>query len=138
MRQKRHIDQGRVICRPELLELPLLTVAPRERSNLTALSVSVGKLRVNCETCGLELLKPAAWAKRVSRHYCSNVCAGIGKRQRKQVPCVICGTQMLVTPAYKGSTCSAECSRKLKAKIDPMRQRDEHGRRYARRPLATA
>ena len=133
MDNRRRIEHGRAICRPELSEThpPRLGMA-YERSNNTPLSLSAGRVLVNCEICALAFLKPVAWAKRVARHYCSHACTGIGKRDRRKIKCEMCNTQMLVTPAHKGTTCSALCSAALKSKLDPLRPRDEFGQKYAR------
>lgn len=137
--QARNIESGRAICRPEMVEIaPLCCGLKAERSNNTRLILSIGKVIVNCETCGLELLKPAAWAKRVARHYCSQVCCGIGKRQRRKVACVVCGVPMLITPAHTGRTCSKECWRQLKSLTDHLLPRDEKGRMYVSANLPTS
>lgn len=139
MKQRRHIEPSRAICRPEMAEIqPPKAGMKVERANLTPLLRSANMVCVNCETCHLEFLKPVAWAKRVAKHYCSPSCTGIGKRRRKQVSCVVCGVQMLVTPSSNYTTCSKECNIKLKSNIDPFRQRDQHGQKYARRPLQEA
>ena len=137
MRQnKRSIATGKDIARPALLNQSVPASGLKaERSNLTKLLLSVGKVFVNCENCSLGFLKPAAWAKRVARHFCSRSCANAGKITRLRSVCTICKVDLLITPSYMrrglGKTGSHECLVKLKSIEDHKRKRDSDGRCYA-------
>jgi hypothetical protein len=81
-------------------------------SNKTPLSRTIGMLHFNCELCGVVFEKPAAWAKRVSRHYCSRECCSEDKKVRIHTNCRVCGVDMEQTPseAVKTTTCGKICS----------------------------
>ena len=88
------------------------------RSQLTKLAVTKGKLLFNCDYCELPFEKYACWAKRSKHHYCSRACSHASKIVRFPKNCVVCGTEMLVTPSSFNSiyTCSRVCLRKKRVK----------------------
>lgn len=84
----------------------------RTTSNRTPLYRSAGKLSFDCPVCGISFEKPAAWAKRVSNHYCSVACTNEAKKVRIETHCVVCGKAMEQTPsdAARVTTCGKKCS----------------------------
>ena len=132
MKRARSIRHGKAIGLPEIVHTP----PPgngfvKERSNLTPLNLSAGKVLVNCDNCELEFLKPAAWAKRVARHYCSKSCVAAGKIKRLRMACVACGCPLFVTPSCAakgaGKTCSKACESAHRSRLVATRERDEKG-----------
>jgi len=86
----------------------------KQGSQLTPLTKVKSKLPFNCDHCGLLFEKYACWAKRSAHHYCSRACNWASKIVRIPKNCVVCGTEMFLTPtSYKRiSTCSRTCLRK--------------------------
>lgn len=72
------------------------------------------KLSFNCDHCGILFEKYACWAKRTTHHYCGRACASAAKVIRIPKNCVVCDTEMLLTPTYfkRVSACSKTCQRK--------------------------
>lgn len=85
-----------------------------QRAQLTSVQRNKAKLGFNCDHCGIPFEKYACWAKRTSHHYCGRACAWAAKVVRIPKPCVVCGTEMLLTPTSfnRVSGCSKECMRK--------------------------
>lgn len=85
-----------------------------QRGQLTSVQRNKAKLGFNCDYCGLPFETFACWAKRNAHHYCGRACASAAKVIRIPKPCVVCGTEMLLTPTlYKRvAACSYLCSRK--------------------------
>ena len=88
------------------------------RGQLTSLQRNRSKLTLNCDHCGIPFQKYAAWAKRSNKHYCGRGCASAGRMVRIPKPCIVCNTEMLLTPynIKRISTCSKDCSRKRRVK----------------------
>ena len=84
------------------------------RGQLTSVQRNKAKLGFNCDHCGIPFETYACWAKRYSHHYCGRACASAAKVVRIPKPCVVCGTEMLLTPTLfrRVSGCSKECMRK--------------------------
>ena len=85
-----------------------------QRGQLTSVQRNKAKLGFNCDHCGLPFETYACWAKRNAHHYCGRACASAAKVVRIPKPCVVCGTEMLLTPTdyRRFSACSYKCSRK--------------------------
>ena len=85
-----------------------------QRAQLTSVQRNKAKLGFNCDHCGIPFEKYACWAKRHTHHYCGRPCASAAKVIRIPKPCVVCGTEVLLTPSdfKRVSTCSRDCKRK--------------------------
>jgi len=85
-----------------------------QRAQLTGIQRNKAKLGFNCDHCGLPFEKYACWAKRTKHHYCGRACASAAQVVRIPKPCVVCGTEMLLTPGNLNriSGCSRACMRK--------------------------
>jgi hypothetical protein len=85
-----------------------------QRAQLTGIQRNKAKLGFNCDHCGFPFEKYACWAKRTKYHYCGRACASAAKVVRIPKPCVVCGTEMLLTPSKfnRTSGCSRACMRK--------------------------
>lgn len=94
--------------------LPLKDVETFERAQLTKLTRNAGKVEVSCGHCEMIFEKYACWAKRSKNHFCSRACHNAARILRFPKDCVVCGTEMMLTPADmpKFSTCSKDCLRK--------------------------
>lgn len=90
-------------------------------SNKTPMSRTIGILGFECELCGLAFEKPAAWAKRVSHHYCSVSCANEGRKVRIHTNCTVCNADMeqTLSGAVRVVTCSKFCSSKRRQSDTP-------------------
>lgn len=88
-------------------------------SNNAHLSVTTGKVLIECPVCGLHVLKPAAWVRRPGRSnfFCGKACSDEFKRVRVKTKCVICEKDFYVIPSYLNRLvcCSHECSTERKS-----------------------
>ena len=86
----------------------------RTISNSAPLSVTTGKVLIECPVCGLHVLKPAAWVRRPGRSnfFCGKGCADEFRRVRVQTKCVVCDVDFFVTPSNfdRLVCCSRECT----------------------------
>jgi hypothetical protein len=85
-----------------------------QKANPTKMVRNKSKVGFNCDYCEIPFEKYACWAKRTSHHYCGRACAWAAKVVRIPKDCVVCGTEMMLTPTdhAKIATCSKPCLRK--------------------------
>jgi hypothetical protein len=96
---------------------PIKGVKVRELNGLTKLSAVTGKIKMNCDRCGMLYETQACWAKRTAHHYCGKGCADAAKEVIVYVKCVICGTPVRTIPTQieRVTTCSKKCSKKRRS-----------------------
>jgi hypothetical protein len=72
-----------------------------------------------CAVCGKKIYRRPFALKNKERVFCSLVCYGISNR--KEIPCVVCGTLLL--SGLNKKTCSRACSNKHRAGIKYLQSR---------------
>ena len=84
-----------------------------ERSGLTSLARTTGKIGLDCPVCGIAFERYACWVKRKKVCYCSKACSDEAKRTPAEFACVVCAKKFICMPCEisRGSvaTCSKEC-----------------------------
>lgn len=90
-----------------------------ERSGLTPLARTSGKIGLTCPECGIGFERYACWAKRKKVCYCSKACADEARRRPTKFVCVVCAVEFVSIPSNVGRivTCSKACQKKRKSEL---------------------
>ncbi|UOF76720.1 endonuclease [Caudoviricetes sp.] len=91
--------------------IPVNGVVTIEFSNKTPLHRSRGMLAMECDHCGLPIMKHYVQAAKYASHFCGRACASAARRVRIKQTCCVCGSEYEVVPsdANRTVTCSRKC-----------------------------